>query len=357
MSKSDGNSSRKRLNIDWGAPVAVLLAAGLLIAYELLNDLVLVAIAAVIAIALRLIVDAVKRLGAPTWIAPIATLLMIGASGAFLFLVVWPRLFEQADALASSVPGYLEELSSLSAQLPFGLASLVPELFQGPGGLGESLTNLISSQVSSLPQLLSSLSDVTVRTIIVVVVALYMAYDPGSIISGFLRLIPDSRREDARELMQNLAERLHGWVVGTGLAMIIVGTGAGVGLWLIGVPMALSFGILAGLLEIIPYFGPLAGALLPTLVALVISPVKALLVVGLFVVLHLVDANLIQPQILGRHTRLHPVVVIVSFLFLGDLLGFAGFILAIPGAAFLATLIDEIISKSPAYASERQDSE
>jgi predicted PurR-regulated permease PerM len=88
MSKSDGNSSRKRRNIDWGAPVAVLLAAGLLIAYELLNDLVLVAIAAVIAIALRLIVDAVKRLGAPTWIAPIATLLMIGASGAFLFLVV-----------------------------------------------------------------------------------------------------------------------------------------------------------------------------------------------------------------------------------------------------------------------------
>lgn len=357
MRKSSGSGSGTQRQIDWGPPVAVLIAAGLLIAYELLNDLVLVAIAAVIAVALRLVVDTVKRLGAPSWMAPIVTLLMIGGLGAFLFLVVWPRLFEQADALASSVPGYLEELSSLSAQLPFGLARLVPNLFQGTGGLGERLTNLISSQLSSLPQLLSSLSDVTVRTIIVVVVALYMAYDPGSIISGFLRLVPDSRRDDARELMRNLAGRLRGWVVGTGLAMIIVGTGAGVGLWLIGVPLALSFGVLAGFLEIIPYFGPLAGALLPTLVALVVSPAKALLVVGLFVILHLVDANLIQPQILGRHTRLHPVVVIISFLFLGDLLGFAGFILAIPGAAFVATLIDEIISKSPAYKGAREEPE
>jgi predicted PurR-regulated permease PerM len=62
-----------------------------------------------------------------------------------------------------------------------------------------------------------------------------------------------------------------------------------------------------------------------------------------------VDANLIQPQILGRHVRLHPVVVIVSFLFLGDLLGFVGLLLAIPVAAFLASLVDAIVSKSSAY--------
>jgi predicted PurR-regulated permease PerM len=351
-----GNSSCKWRRLGWGAPAAVLLATGLLIAYELLNDLVLVAIAAVVAVALRSVVDAIKRLGAPSWIAPLVTLLMIGAFGAFLVLVVWSRLFQQADTLASSVPGYLEELSNLSARLPDSVAMFVPDLSQNTDGLGGNLRNLISSQLSSLPQLLASLSNVTVRTILVLVLALYMAYDPGSLISGILRLVPDSRRKDAKELLQNFAGRLHGWVVGTGLAMIIVGVGAGVGLWLIGVPLALSLGILAGFLEIIPYLGPFAGALLPTLVALTISPVKALLVVGLFVILHLVDANLIQPQILGRRTRLHPVMVIISFLFLGDLLGFAGFILAIPVAAFLATLMDEIISKSPAYEGAGQNS-
>jgi predicted PurR-regulated permease PerM len=169
------------------------------------------------------------------------------------------------------------------------------------------------------------------------------------LVSGALRLVPDSRREDVKEFIQDFGIRLRGWVIGTGLAMLIVGTGTGLGLWIIDIPLAASFGFLAGLLEIIPYFGPVAGALLPILVALTISPVKALLVVGLFVLLHLVDANLIQPQILGRHVRLHPVVVIIAFLFLGDLLGFVGLLLAIPVTAFLASLVDAIVAKSPAY--------
>jgi predicted PurR-regulated permease PerM len=213
----------------------------------------------------------------------------------------------------------------------------------------EQLGNLVSSEISSLPHLLSSLTDMTFRMIIIVVLAAYMAFDPGSLISGTLRLVPDKWREDAQDLIQRLEERLRGWIVGTLVAVIIVGGGATLGLWIIGVPLALPLGILAGLLEIVPYFGPFAGALLPTLVALTVSPFKALLVVGLFVLLHLLDANLIQPQIMARYVRLHPVVVIVSFLFLSDLLGVAGVILAIPVAAFLAILADKIISKSSAY--------
>jgi len=88
---------------------------------------------------------------------------------------------------------------------------------------------------------------------------------------------------------------------------------------------------------------------LPILVALTVSPIKALLAVGLFVLLHLLDANLIQPQILGRYVRLHPVVVIISFLFLSELLGFVGLLLAIPVMAFLAALVDALISTSRAY--------
>jgi predicted PurR-regulated permease PerM len=175
------------------------------------------------------------------------------------------------------------------------------------------------------------------------------------LVSGIVRLVPDRRREDVEALIEDFGIRLSGWVVGTGLAMIIVGAGAGVGLWVVGVPLASSFGFLAGLLEIIPYFGPIAGALLPTLVALTVSPVKALLTVGVFVLLHLLDANLIQPQILGRYVRLHPVVVIISFLFLGDLLGFVGLLLAIPTTAFLAALMEVFIWKSSAYGESKPE--
>lgn len=350
MAPRDKIGEQRRL-ITYGVSLVVLFTVGLLIAYELLPDLELVAIAVLIAVILRSVVSAVRRIGAPPWIAPIITLVAIGAIGAFLWLVLLPSFLRQSQTFASSVPGYLDLLSNsdLPSRLPESAAGYVPDLSNLSQSLAERLRDYVSPVLSSLPEFLTGLTEVTIRALIVLVLALYMAYDPGTLISGVLRLVPDRRREVAKALIRNFGVRLRGWVVGTGLAMVIVGVGAGVGLWVIGVPLAASFGFLAGLLEIIPYFGPIAGALLPTLVALTISPVKALLVVGLFVLLHLLDANVIQPQILGRHVRLHPVVIIVSFLFLGDLLGFVGLLLAIPVTAFLASFVEVFMSESSAY--------
>ena len=347
MVPRDEASERRRL-ITYGISLAVLLAVGVLIAYELLPDLELIAIALLIAVVLRSITRAVKKIGAPSWMAPIVTLVAIGGLGAFLGLIVLPGFVLQVQTFSSSVPGYLEDFASLSSsKLPEGLAGYLPNVTEN---LAQTLRDNVSPMLSSLPYYLASLTEVTIRTIVVLVLALYMAHDPDTLISGILRLIPDRRREDAKELIEDFKVRLRGWVVGTSLAMVIVGVGAGVGLWVIGVPLAPSFGFLAGFLEIIPYFGPIAGALLPILVAFTLSPIKALLVVGLFVLLHLLDANVIQPQILGRHVRLHPLVVIISFLFLGDLLGFVGLLLAIPVAAFLASLVEVFISKNRLYS-------
>jgi predicted PurR-regulated permease PerM len=342
----DEANERRRL-ITYGISLAVLLTVGVLIAYELLLDLELIAIALLIAVVLRSITRAVKKIGAPSWIAPIITLVTIGGLGAFLGLIVLPGFVLQVQTFSSSVPGYLDNFAGLSSSLlPNSLASYLPNITEN---LAQTLRDNVSPMLSSLPGYLASLTEVTIRTIVVLVLALYMAHDPDTLISGILSLVPDRRREDAKELIEDFKIRLRGWVVGTALAMLIVGVGAGVGLWIIGVPLAFSFGFLAGFLEIIPYFGPIAGALLPILVAFTLSPIKALLVVGLFVLLHLLDANLIQPQILGRHVRLHPVVVIISFLFLGDLLGFVGLLLAIPVTAFLASLVEVFISKSRLY--------
>ena len=83
----------------------MLFVVGLLIAYELLPDLELVAIAVLIAVVLRSIVDGVQRIGAPSWMAAIITLVAIGGVGAFLWLVVLPGFVEQAQTFASAVPG------------------------------------------------------------------------------------------------------------------------------------------------------------------------------------------------------------------------------------------------------------
>lgn len=331
-------------NLTRGAPLAVLLAAGLLIAYKLLPDLELIAIAMLIALVLRSIAHEARRLGAPPWAAAIITLGVIGAAAAFLWFVVLAHVIQQAQMLAAAAPKYLRSLSDLSAQVHSSVG-FVPNLSPSVG----RLENIFSSLFNSLPLLVGKLTHVTLGAIATVVMALYMTYDPGSLISGFLRLVPTHSREGVKELMDNLGVRLRGWILGTGTAMLVVGGTAGLGLWILGAPLPFLSGFIAGLLEIIPYFGPVVGALLSTLITLAVSPIKALLVVGLFVLIHLADAYFVQPQIMGWRVRLHPVVVIIAFLCLGDLLGFAGLLLAVPTAAFLATLVDEIVSKSPAH--------
>lgn len=123
--------------------------------------------------------------------------------------------------------------------------------------------------------------------------------------------------------------------------MLLIGGGAAIGLWLLKVPLFLSFGVIAGALAVIPYFGSIVGTLLPALVALTISPLKALFVLVLFLVLNQVEAHVIQPVIMGQRVKLNPVAVVVAFLAMGELFGFFGLLLAVPAAAVFATLIDE----------------
>lgn len=187
--------------------------------------------------------------------------------------------------------------------------------------------------------------------------ALYMAIDSGTLVKAVLRLVPGDRREGAREFLRDLEERLRGWMVGAGVAMLFVGVTAGVGLWLIGIPLPITFGIVAGLLNVIPFLGSILGALLPALVALTISPVKAVLVLALFLVINQIDGNVIQPLVMGRQANVHPVLVLMSFLLFGGLLGPAGLLLAVPAVILLMTTLNWTVLNEPSEETEVEEVE
>jgi predicted PurR-regulated permease PerM len=128
---------------------------------------------------------------------------------------------------------------------------------------------------------------------------------------------------------------------------LFVGGGGAVGLWFLGVPLPVTFGLIAGILNIVPYLGSIVGSLLPALVALTISPFKALLVLLLFAALNQVDGNLLRPLVMGRVVRLQPATMLISLLVLGSLLGVVGLLLAVPAAVVVATLIDELSPEEP----------
>jgi predicted PurR-regulated permease PerM len=319
-----------------GAPLAVFVAAALLILYRLVPVLELVSIAALLALVFQTVLQQLHRI---VGFRSLAVVLLIGAfiSFGFVFaLVIVPNLLEEARVLSSALPKYLNSAISISQRLHQS-TGVIPDLSQGLA----QIKAVVEQVVSVIPQFLTRTLDLSVQAIATLILAIYMATDPNSLVTGSLRLVPCKHRNRALKLLKAIKDRLQGWIFGTGLAISIIGVGATVGLWILGVPLAISFGFLAGILEVIPYIGSIVGALLPALVALTLSPLKALLVLVLFLVLNQADAHLVQPLVMAQRVHLHPAMVILAFLVLGHLLGLVGVLLAVPAAAVLATFVDE----------------
>ncbi len=341
---SSGNQQGGWGKLTQGAPLAVLVACALYIIYHLLPVLLLVALAALVAVIFRTTLQWVIKLVKIPWLAVLLLLGTLICSGFFITFVVFPDLFAEAQTLSLALPGYLTKLINLSRRL-HSQVSFVPDLSQGL----EQLKGLIDHVFSFVPLLLRDTVGATIETIATIILALYMAYNPDSLIKGMLRFAPRREHARIRKLLKDIEVRLEGWLLGTALGMLIIGGGAVIGLWLLQVPLAVSFGIFAGIIQVIPYFGSIVGSLLPALVALTISPLTAVLVLVYFLILNQVDVHFIQPIIMGQRVHLHPVVVILAFLCFGKLFGFIGLIIAVPAAAVLVAIVDEFtVNPQPA---------
>ena len=313
----------------------MLVAAGLFVAYRLLPVLELVALAMLVALVLRTAVRSMERAGSPAWLAVGVLVVGVGALAVLVWLVVVPNVVREVRILASAVPGYANAWVELADKVAF-----IPDRAQLVGRIQGSFSQL----AGMLPSLAKLVARLTGAIVAVLSLALYMSVDPDPLVAGALRLVPRAKRDRAEDLIRTIEVRLRGWIVGTIIVSLFVGGGGAVGLWLLGVPLPITFGLIAGILNIVPYLGSIVGALLPALVALTISPVKALLVVVLFTVLNQVEGNLLRPLVMGHAVNLHPATLLISLLVLGSLLGAVGLLLAVPAAVIVATLIDKLSS-------------
>ncbi len=340
MASNDTDSGWSQLTR--GAPLAVFLAVSLYILYRLLPVLELIAIAAIIALILRTLLRWLQRIVKSPWLAVFILIGLIGGFGVLLVSVVIPNVITETQKLLVTLPTYLSTLSERVEEL-HRTNSLIPDLSVGI----TQLKNIAKELLSRVPLVLREALGIPLEFVATLILALYMAYDPNSLINGILRLVPRRNHQNFKHFLSAVEVRLRGWIFGTGIAMIFLGLGAALGLWALGVPSPLPFGIIAGLLEVIPYVGTIVGTVLPALVALSLSPLKLVLVLVLFLILNQLDAHIIQPLVMGRQVNLHPVMVILTFLVMGKLLGFFGVLLAVPIAAVIVTLIDELTAEEP----------
>ena len=197
--------------------------------------------------------------------------------------------------------------------------------------------------ITSLVDMLAGLMTHAMGLAITPVLAFYLLCDWHQWREGIFRIFPGRWRQDAGLVWQELDRVLSGVIRGQVTVALIVGILVTTGLYLLDVKYALLIGILAGLLDLIPYFGAIIGATPAVTLALLESPYLAIQVVFLFFVIHQLEGMIIGPKILGENVGLHPLTVIF-FVFVGsELGGLAGMLLGVPFAAVGKVLFQHLV--------------
>ena len=280
----------------------------------------------------------------------IVVALLLGIAGAG-FYFMGGQIAEQTSKLASQlqdslVQAYerLEEYEWAKQYLDEG----EDKLLSGDGGM-------VSGLMRGVQWLLWGLTAAAV----IFFVGLYMAWDPELYRTGLVNLVPLDRRARALEVLSKLHATLGYWIAGRLLSMTIVGVLTAIGLWILGVPLAVTLGVLAALLTFIPNIGPILAAIPQALMALNISTQTVIYVIALNVALQTVESYLLTPIIERYQVTLPPAVTIVVQLLMGVLVGVIGVMMAAPLTAAAMVLIqmlyirDRLGDPSPGRLAER----
>jgi predicted PurR-regulated permease PerM len=256
-------------------------------------------------------------------------LLVIGLGG----WAMAPQITEQATQLAKTIPTSIQRLQQMVEQQPL-LKRIASELPQ-PKKLMQYLGQMVPNAGIFFGGVLGAVGNVA----IILFVGIYFAVSPGVYRRGFIKLVPPARRKRADEVAHEIGGTLARWLLGTSCSMLIAGIATSVGLTLLGVPLGLILGIIAGLLDFIPYIGPIMAGVPAVLIALSVDPQLALYTVMLFAGIQLVQGYIVQPLIDSWAVEIAPALIIVMQLIFGTIFGFAGIALATPMTATLMVVV------------------
>jgi predicted PurR-regulated permease PerM len=321
---------------------AVLLAAALLLFGLLFQQLVTLLVAILITVLLAIPISAtatgLERYKVPRWLgALIGVLVGVGVFVGLLALVI-PSFAEQAQEFVEEVPAIVEDIEGLVADITGSQ----------PGEVGTEIQQFLERYTDDPSQLVGPLASLGLNVagivgafLLMVITAYYMAVRPQPLLDGFESLFPPERRAWARNFMDRLRASWIGWMQGVAFDMVLTGVLLYVGLTLIGLDFAIFFAVFSALLVLVPYFGAIVGAVPPTLFALTDSPELALFTLGIYVLIQQIESNLTIPLIMANRIKLHPAVVAIGVVVIGQLFGFVGLFVAVPILSLIVILIDE----------------
>jgi predicted PurR-regulated permease PerM len=321
---------------------AVLLAAGLivfgLLFRQLLTLVVAILITVIIAIPLALVADKLEKRRVPRFAGALVGLLGSFALIGLLLALVIPPFVDQTTEFVEAVPDTIEELQ----------AGIGDTLGLSNAEVGESVQDFLQrytenpeSLVGPLAQIGLGLVGVVGALIFMLLTAYYIALNPQPLVNGIFSLFPPGRREAANAITVRLRTAWVGWLQGVLVDMVVTGVLLYLGLTLIGLEFAIFFAVFSAFLVVIPYFGAVIGAVPVVLFALADSPTTALLALIVYIVVQQIEGNIIIPLVMAQRVKLHPALIAIGVILVGQLFGFIGLFVAVPILSAVVILIDE----------------
>jgi predicted PurR-regulated permease PerM len=290
--------------------------------WQIRDILLFLFIAFIITSAIRPMVDWMEKRRIPRFLAIILVyILLFGVVGLSIAGVI-PVLAGQITHLMQDLPVYVERM------LPYWNLNL-GQLSQQLAPIGQNILKVTINLFSNM---------ITVITLLVFV--FYFLLEQKNTERSLAGFMGEESAKRMTDIVMRIEQRLGMWVQSQIILMFIIGVLSYIGLVALHIDFALPLAILAGLFEIVPNVGPIVSSIPAIIIALAISPVSALSVTILFVVIHQVEGNLIVPLIMKKSVGLSPLITIFALLVGGKIAGIAGAILAVP----LVLIVQEIIS-------------
>src|SRR5947209_7333115 len=240
-------------------------------------------------------------------------------------LIIGPPTIQQSEAVAERLPGYLDQLNGYQPLAGIDLAG--------------SLRGIAQSTLSSAVTVAEAVAGGVIDTMLVLVLGFWFIVDGGRMVAVALRLVPEKQRDKARFVQDTVSQVVGMYIRGQLVMASIIGLSAGVGSWLLGVRYPVLIGILAFLFELIPMVGPILASLPAVMISLTQPRPLVVYVIVFFVVMQVVENNVLSPRITGGAVGLHPVAALLAIVVGADLGGVVGALFAVPFAGVASVLI------------------
>jgi len=331
--------------------------------YQLRSLIFLLFVAIVIGTAIRPMVAWLQRRGISRIAGVIIIYFLIAAFAIGILALIFPLIADQATQLSQNLPQYYAEIRGALANSNNRLLQNIA--FRLPAQLALFLSTNPDVEVDVLSQVTQTVfyANVVVRGILSILAVFLLAYywtqESSQVVRTLIRLVPLNRRHEIQEFVQLVERKIGGYIRGQAILCLVVGFAAFVFYTLIGLPYTLVLAIFAGIMEMIPVFGPALGAIPALLAALSVDPGKAIWVLVATGLIQMMENLFLVPRIMKNSMGVNPIIIILSRVAFGTVFGFAGALLALPLAAMIQLVLDRILiqtdDSSDSFSDEEAD--